>query len=87
MKPANQLWIAAVSGFAISAVLFNLAYATHSAVLAAPQFIGFFVCILFRGVHSATKLDYALIALPLNAAVYAAVIFILSRVVWRPKSN
>jgi hypothetical protein len=87
MKPAKQLWIAVVSGFAISAVLFNLAYAIHSTVLAAPQLIGFFVCMLFRGVHSATKMDYALIALPVNAAIYAAVIFIVSRVIWRPKSN
>ena len=87
-KPAKQLWIAVVAGFAISAVLFNLAYALNSSVLTAPQLIGFFVCMLLRGgVHSATKMDYALIALPINAAIYAAVIFIVSRVVWRPNSN
>jgi len=87
-KPTKQLWIAVVIGFAISAALFNLAYATHSTVLAIPQLIGFFCCMLLRGgVHNATKTDYALIALPVNAAIYAAVIFILLRVIRRAKSN
>jgi hypothetical protein len=87
MSPAKHLQIAIVSGFVISAVLFNLSYVTHSSVLDAPQLIGFFVCMVFRGVHSATKMDYALIALPVNAAVYAVVIFIVSRIICRPKSN
>ena len=87
-KPAKQLSIAVVTGFAISAVLFNLAYATHSTVLTAPQLIGFFVCMVLRGgVHAATKMDYALIALPVNAVIYAGVIFIVSRFIWRPASN
>ena len=87
-KPTKQLWIAVVIGFAISAALFNLAYATHSSVLEMPQLIGFLVCMLLRGgVHSATKTDYALIALPVNAAIYASVIFMLLRVIWRAKTN
>ena len=87
-RPTKQLWIAVVSGFAISAVLFNLAYATRSSVLTIPQLIGFFVCMLLRGgVHSATKTDYALIALPVNAVIYAAVIFILLRVIWREETD
>ena len=52
-----------------------------------PQLIGFFACMLLRGVHSATKMDYVLIALPINAVVYASVIFILLRLIWRAKSN
>jgi len=86
-KPTKQLWIAIAIGFAISAVLFNAVYATNSSFLTIPQLIGFFVCMLLRGVHSATKTDYALIALPVNAAIYAAIIFILLRVIWRAKSN
>lgn len=86
-EPAKQLWIAGVSGFAMSAALFSLAYAMHSTVLAAPQFIGFFVCMVFRGVHSATEIDYAIIGIPVNAAIYAAFIFIVLRVIWRRKSN
>jgi uncharacterized membrane protein len=82
----KQVWIAVVIGSAISAALFNLAVATRSDVLAMPQLIGFFACMMLRG-HSATKMDYVLIALPINAAIYASVIFILLRVIWRAKSN
>jgi hypothetical protein len=81
------MWIAILIGFAISAVLFNLAYATHSSALTMPQFIGFYVCMLLRGVHSATKTDFALIAIPVNAVIYCAVIFILMRVIRRAKSS
>jgi hypothetical protein len=84
--PAKQLWIAVVIGFAISAVLFSLGYLTHSRAVAMPQNIGFVVCMVLVGIHNATKSDYALIALPVNAVIYAAVVFILLRVVWRAKS-
>jgi len=86
-NPKKQLLIAVVLGFALSEALFNLACATRSDVLAMPQLIGFFACMLLRGVHSATKMDYVLIALPINAVVYASVIFILLRLIWRAKSN
>jgi hypothetical protein len=45
----------------------------------------FYVCMLLRGVHSATETDYALIAIPVNAVIYGAVILILLRVIWRAK--
>ncbi|HLZ11915.1 MAG TPA: hypothetical protein VKP58_04955 [Candidatus Acidoferrum sp.] len=83
----RQLWIAVVTGFAVSAALFNLAYSTRSDALAMPQLIGFYVCVLLRGIHAATKMDYVLIALPINAAIYSSVIFILMRVIWRAKPN
>jgi hypothetical protein len=86
-KSANLLWIALVAGFSISALLFYLAYATHISALGPPQLVGFYVCVLLRGIHSATKADYALIALPVNAAIYATVIFILLRVIWWAKSD
>jgi hypothetical protein len=74
-------------GFAISAVLFNLAYATHSIASSIPQFIGFYVCMLLRGVHSATMTDAVLIAIPVNGVIYTAVIFVLMRVIRRAKSS
>jgi hypothetical protein len=86
-KPTRQLWIAIVIGSAISAVLFKLDYATHSAALYAPQFIGFYVCMLLRGVHTATETDYALIAIPVNAITYTTVVLILLRIIWRAKSS
>jgi hypothetical protein len=86
-KPTKQLWIALVVGFALSAVLFNLAYATHSSAVHKPQYIGFLVCILLLGVHNTTQTDLALIALPANAAIYAAVVFIMLRVIWPAKSK
>jgi hypothetical protein len=49
--------------------------------------MGFFVCALVRGLHSATDTDYALIGIPTNAAVYAAIILILLLLIRRPESN
>jgi len=45
--------------------------------------LGFLICAMVRGIHVATKRDYALIALPINAAVYALVVFGLLRLVSR----
>jgi hypothetical protein len=86
-RRGSRMWIAVVAGFVISAVLFYLSYATRSSALMLPQSIGFFVCMFLRGVHSATKTDYALIALPINAVIYAAVILILLRVIRRGAPN
>jgi hypothetical protein len=41
-----------------------------------PQAIGFYACIMIRGVHSVTKSDFLAIMVPINAAVYAAIIFV-----------
>jgi len=82
-----QVWVAVVTGFAVSALLFHLTYMTRSKVLARPQFIGFFVCMFLRGVHSATKADYEFIALPINGVIYAAFILALLRIMWRAESN
>jgi hypothetical protein len=79
--------IAVVAGFGISALLFHLSYMTGSYVLMSFQLIGFFVCMFLRGVHSATKTDYAMIAIPVNAVIYSAVVLILLRFFWRDETN
>jgi hypothetical protein len=83
----RQAWIAVITGFAISATLFYSSYATDSDLLALPQAIGFWACMVLRGVHSATKMDFALIALPINAAIYAMCIFVLLHVFRREDSK
>jgi hypothetical protein len=86
-KLRKQVWIAVVIGAAISVALSALLYTINGYALYVLQFIGFFVCLMLFGFDSpATKTDYALIAIPVNAGVYAAVIFILLRVIWRSKS-
>jgi hypothetical protein len=51
------------------------------------QVIGWWPCIVFRGVHSATKTDFAVIGIPINAGIYAAVIFFLLRIFARIKTS
>lgn len=67
--------VAVVIGILLSVVLFLLSYATRNEFLAAPQWAGFFITMLLRGIHSASKTDYALIGIPINAAIYALIIF------------
>jgi hypothetical protein len=76
---AKHIWIALIAGFGISAMLFWVSYATSSVVLSWPQCAGFWVCMVLRGVHSSTKTDFAEIAIPINAAIYAMFIFLLLR--------
>lgn len=71
----KRAWIAVGFGSCVSVVLFLLSYATHSLFLTWLQVIGFFICILIRGIDSATKTDYVVISIPINAAIYALMIF------------
>jgi hypothetical protein len=71
--------MAVIGGLAISAILALATYATHSPLFFAPQYIGFWLCMLLRGAESANHTDFALIALPTNAAIYAGLIFVLLR--------
>ena len=52
-----------------------------------PQAVGFYTCMLIRGVHSATKSDYAAIGIPINAAIYAVVIFGLLRGITKKRTS
>jgi hypothetical protein len=83
----KQIGIALIGGFSLSAMLFWLSYATKSDLLFWPQFVGFVVCIALRGIHSATKTDYAEIAIPINAAIYTGFVLVLLQVFRRGDSK
>ena len=76
---SKHIWIALIAGFGASVLLFCASYATHGILLFWLQCAGFFICAALRGFDSATKTDYAEIAIPINAAIYAVLIFLLLR--------
>lgn len=67
-----------MTGLGASALLFYLPdyfpYAARFGFLADIQFVGIWVCMLLAGVHTASDVAYILIAIPINAVIYAAVI-------------
>lgn len=85
------IWTAVILGLAASALLFYLPdwapYAARFDFLVDIQFVGIWVCMALEGVHTAGDLGYILIAIPINAAIYAAVILgalrLYRRVVFR----
>ena len=82
VRPA---WAAITAGLLLSTALFLGSYYSPIHFLYWPQAIGFFACMVLRGVHTATKADFAMIAIPVNAAIYSVVIFGLTRI--RAKRN
>jgi hypothetical protein len=83
----RHAWASVISGSAASALLFYLSYATSSTLLFWPQYVGMVVCMALRGVHSATETDYAMIAIPINAVIYATGIFAMLRVFARRRRS
>jgi hypothetical protein len=77
MTNRRRTLIAGVSGIAISASLLTASYHFGGPVLFWPQVFGYYICILIRGYHTATWTDFALITLPINAALYTVVIYLL----------
>jgi hypothetical protein len=77
MTNRQRALIAGAAGIVISAALFVTSYQFGSSILFWPQVFGFYICILTRGFHTATRADFALIALPINAVLYAAAIYLL----------
>lgn len=75
MSLRRRALIAILAGLLLSAALYLLTYVTHSQFFYWPQMIGFYVTVLLRGVHSASKTDYVIIGIPTNAIVFASVIF------------
>jgi hypothetical protein len=73
-----RLLVAAVVGSCLSTLLLWLTYTTHSEVLFWPQAAGFLLCWLTRGIHNATRAEYWAITMPANAALYGAVVFVMS---------
>jgi hypothetical protein len=74
-------------GLLFSSALFGCSYARHSDLLFWPQAAGFYVAILALGVHTATKTGLAMITIPVNAAIYSAVIFGLAKVFVRKRDS
>jgi hypothetical protein len=59
---------AALGGLPLSVVLFLLFHVTFSPFVYWPQVVGIYVCMLLRGVHSASETDFALISIPTKCA-------------------
>lgn len=77
MTGRQRAFIAGVAGIAISAALFISSYEFGSLVLFWPQVLGYYICILTCGFHTATRTDFLLIELPINAALYAVATYFL----------
>ena len=74
MSKRGQAWTAVLAGISVSVLLFWLLYATRSSFLFWPQFVGIILVLRLRGVHLATTTDFVLITVPVNAAIYAALV-------------
>jgi hypothetical protein len=71
---------AILAGSLVSVGLFLWSYSAPIRLLYWPQAVGFYACMVIRGVHTATETDFAAIAIPINAAIYSVVILGLLRV-------
>lgn len=72
----KRIWLAILVGMLLSVSFFLLGYATPNRFLYGVQVVGLYVCWLVEGIHSATTADYALIAVPVNAILYALVVLV-----------
>ena len=86
MTNRQRILIAGAVGIVISASLLILSYEFGGPVLFWPQVVGYYICILIRGYHTSTWRDFALITLPINAAVYAVAIYLLLKL-FAPKAS
>ncbi len=73
MRNGRAAVVAGIVGLVISGVLFGLSYAFRAAFW--PQLPGYYVTWVLYGLHEATEKNHALTAIPVNAVVYALVIF------------
>jgi hypothetical protein len=73
----RHIWSALIAGIFIAGALFGrLSIVWDSKVLFGLQWIGLLACIYLRGLESATTADYLEIAIPINAVLYATIIFV-----------
>ena len=90
MPPRSRILFALAAGFCISASLFCVLFVTdhdYRNLLWTLQFPGFLIVWLQPGsFESATTTQYCLIGIPVNAAFYAAIIYILLRIFRRAPS-
>ena len=83
---SRHFWILLFLFFALSALFYCL-FSPKTEFLAYPQIVGFLFFFILRGVHTATVTDFVLIAIPINAAIYTLVIFLLLRRFGRSNSK
>jgi hypothetical protein len=86
-KDVKHVWVSIFVGVAISATLFVASYSAHLDFLYWLQAIGFYATMAVRGVHAATKTDFATIAIPVNGAVYALAVFCMARLIAKRKDE
>jgi hypothetical protein len=87
MSLERSVWIAILAGLLLSVVLYLVSYASSGLLFYRPQAIGFYLTMLLRGVHTASKMDFVFIGVPTNALVYASVIFGVSSLIARRKAQ
>ena len=83
----QRVWIAALTGSLISVALYFVSYSFPISFLFWLQIVGFYASMVILGVHRATKTDFAMIAIPINAAVYAVAIFGFMRIFASKKTS
>jgi hypothetical protein len=72
-------FIAVVVGTCLAGFLLFLSRDVYSAFLFVVQYAGFRTCVALHGAHPLTRMDLEHIVLPVNASVYAAIIFLSLR--------
>jgi hypothetical protein len=90
----TQAWVAAAVGLLISALMFAFSWShldpfgffTWSPFLYWPQFVGVAAGIALGG-DSVTRPRIAAISIPVNAVIYAAIIFGVTRVIVRARRS
>jgi hypothetical protein len=87
MGAVGQTITASLIGFSISSGLFWLTYLRKSELFLWPQFAGFFLCWITRGIHNASVADYWAITMPANAILYTLVILFAGNLVRRARSK
>ena len=85
--------IAVIAGLLLAVVLWLASYwvgDSHNVFnyfVFGLQFMGWWACIVLRGIHSATMRDFAEIGIPSNAVIYTAAIFCVLRIFARIKNS
>jgi hypothetical protein len=87
MSLGKRALIAILAGLLLSVVLYLVSYASSGLLFYRPQAIGFYLTMLLRGVHTASRMDFVIIGIPTNALVYASVIFGVSSLIVRRKTR
>jgi hypothetical protein len=87
MSLGKRASIAILAGLLLSVALYLVSYASSSLLFYRPQAIGFYLTMLLRGVHTASRMDFVIIGIPTNALVYALVIFGASSLIVRRKTQ